>query len=206
MNKKIGDRIKELRVKHGLTQKDIAALLDVSPSTVGMYEQNRREPDANTLVKISERFNVSTDYLLGTPEKKELSSSSLASNFGMLMRQVREQKGITVEKMAVDLGMPTTLLIGIEAKSVPPSLNAAIKIANYLEVSTDYLLGRDEKEKPVSNNELRCDPPSFKKPVPWFTTESAQQDREFIELYSKLTPEERKIILDLIKNFASNKT
>ena len=205
MNKKIGDRIKELRVKHGLTQKDIAALLDVSPSTVGMYEQNRREPDANTLVKISERFNVSTDYLLGTPEKKELSSSSLAAGFGMLMRQVREEKGITVEKMAVDLGMPTTLLIGIEAKSVPPSLNAAIKIADYLEVSIDYLLGTDEKEKRTSYNELRSDPPYFKKSSPWLTKLSDPQNIEFLELYSKLTPEERKIILDLIKNFASNK-
>ena len=206
MNKKIGDRIKELRVKHGLTQKDIAALLDVSPSTVGMYEQNRREPDANTLVKISERFNVSTDYLLGTPEKNELSSSSLISGFGMLMRQVREEKGITVEKMAVDLGMPTTLLIGIEAKSVPPSLNAAIKIANYLEVSIDYLLGTDEKEKRTSYNELRSDPPYFKKSSPWLTKLSDPQNIEFLELFSKLTPEERKIILDLIRNFASNKT
>ncbi len=205
MNKKIGDRIKELRVKHGLTQRDIAALLDVSPSTVGMYEQNRREPDANTLVKISEHFDVSTDYLLGTPEKNEPSSSSPISGFGMLMRQVREEKGITVEKMAVDLGMSASLLIGIEAKSVPPSFNAAIKIANYLEVSIDYLLGMEEKERPVSNNVLRSDPPYFKKSSPWFTTLSDPQNIEFIELFSKLTPEERKIILELIKNFASNK-
>ena len=199
-------KIRELRKMRGMTAKQLGSVLNVAESTISLYENGKRAPDYEMLKKISAYFGVSVDYLLDNSEPVEATSSSLASNFGMLMRQVREEKGITVEKMAVDLGMPTTLLIGIEAKSVSPSLNAAIKIANYLEVSTDYLLGIEEKEKPVSNNELRCDPPSFKKPAPWFATESVQQDREFIELYSKLTPEERKIILDLIKNFASNKT
>ena len=190
----------------GMTAKQLGSVLNVAESTISLYENGKRAPDYEMLKKISAYFGVSVDYLLDNSEPVEATSSSLAAGFGMLMRQVREEKGITVEQMAVDLGMPTTLLIGIEAKSVPPSLNAAIKIADYLEVSIDYLLGTDEKEKRTSYNELRSDPPSFKKPAPWFATESVQQDREFIELYSKLTPEERKIILDLIKNFASNKT
>ena len=206
MNKKIGDRIKELRVKHGLTQKDIAALLDVSPSTVGMYEQNRREPDANTIIKISEQFNVSTDYLLGNSKENESYGTLLISKFGILIKQEREQKGISQKEFAEKIGVPANTLCQWETGKREPDYEMLKKIANCLEVSTDYLLGIEEKEKPVSNNELRCDPPSFKKPAPWFATESVQQDREFIELYSKLTPEERKIILDLIKNFASNKT
>ena len=198
-------KIRELRKTRGMTAKQLGNVLNVAESTISLYENGKRAPDYEMLKKISAYFGVSVDYLLDNNELAESTSSSLAAGFGMLMRKVREEKGITVEQMAYDLGMSPSLLIGIEAKSVPPSLNAAIKIADYLEVSTDYLLGMEEKEKRNSNNELRCDPPYFKKPAPWFSKLSDPQNIEFIELFSKLTPEERKIILDLIKNFASNK-
>ena len=67
----IGDMIKELRLSSKYTQEDLAQKLKISKSTIGMYEQNRRSPDLDTLVKISKIFNVSTDYLLGLdPIKK----------------------------------------------------------------------------------------------------------------------------------------
>ena len=188
-----------------MTAKQLGNVLNVAESTISLYENGKRAPDYEMLKKISAYFGVSVDYLLDNNEPSEPTSPSLIAGFGMLMRQERERKGITVEQMALDLGLSSSLLIGIEAKSVPPSLNAAIKIANYLEVSTDYLLGMEEKEKRNPNNELHCDPPSFKKPVPWFHALSDPQNIEFLELFSKLTPEERKIILDLIKNIASNK-
>ncbi len=60
----IGVRIQELRKSENLTQKKLADLLGVAPNTIGMYEQNRRSPDLETVVKMSEIFNVSADYLL----------------------------------------------------------------------------------------------------------------------------------------------
>ena len=61
----LGDKIKELRISNNYTQDDLAKKLKISKSTIGMYEQNRRSPDLDTLLKISDIFNVSTDYLLG---------------------------------------------------------------------------------------------------------------------------------------------
>ncbi|PHJ38058.1 hypothetical protein P378_12000 [Desulforamulus profundi] len=60
-----GKRIKELRVQHNMTQSDLARLLKVSPSTIGMYEQGRRDPDTDTINFLADFFNVSADYLLG---------------------------------------------------------------------------------------------------------------------------------------------
>lgn len=40
----IGSQIALLRQKHGLRQAELAALLNISPSAVGMYEQGRRLP------------------------------------------------------------------------------------------------------------------------------------------------------------------
>lgn len=61
----IGDTIKELRDEKDIKQKELALYLGVSPSTIGMYEQNRRTPDSEMILKLSDFFNVSTDYLLG---------------------------------------------------------------------------------------------------------------------------------------------
>ena len=60
-----GKKLKMLRKQVGLTQANLAKKLKISPSTIGMYEQGRREPDSEMLVKIAELFNVSVDYLIG---------------------------------------------------------------------------------------------------------------------------------------------
>lgn len=60
----LGDRIAALRKNAGFSQAELAEMIGVSPSTVGMYEQCRREPALDMLVKLSETFHVSTDYLL----------------------------------------------------------------------------------------------------------------------------------------------
>jgi len=61
----IGNRIKLLREELGLKQDDLAKKISVSPSAIGMYERNLREPNNELTLKLSEYFNVSTDYLLG---------------------------------------------------------------------------------------------------------------------------------------------
>ena len=60
----LGARIAALRREAGLTQAELAQRLRISPSAVGMYEQGRREPSADTLVAMAQLFGVSTDYLL----------------------------------------------------------------------------------------------------------------------------------------------
>ncbi len=60
----LGARIAALRRDAGWSQAELAQRLKVSASAVGMYEQGRREPAADTLVALSDIFGVSTDYLL----------------------------------------------------------------------------------------------------------------------------------------------
>ena len=67
----LGNRIKQLRLEKRIPQKDLAESIGISPSTIGMYEQNRRVPDADTLIKLSTYFGVTIDYLLGKTEQKE---------------------------------------------------------------------------------------------------------------------------------------
>lgn len=59
------NRLKLLRKEKGLIQKDIAKLLNVSIPAVNQYESGKRDMSTDTVVKLAEYFNVSTDYLLG---------------------------------------------------------------------------------------------------------------------------------------------
>lgn len=57
--------LKQLRLNHGMTQEQLAAMLKVSRSRIGMYETGSREPDFETCEAIADIFNVDMDYLMG---------------------------------------------------------------------------------------------------------------------------------------------
>lgn len=60
----VGDRIRQLREDREISQKTLAEFINVSPSTVGMYEQGRRVPSTEILNLIATFFDVTSDFLL----------------------------------------------------------------------------------------------------------------------------------------------
>ena len=74
-----GQVLKLLRTESDLTQKQLADVLGVSESTVGMYERGQREPAFEMLEAIADYFNVDMDYLTGrSPIRRETSYNSPA--------------------------------------------------------------------------------------------------------------------------------
>lgn len=59
-----GKNLRTLIEERDMTQKELAAQLNIAPSTMGSYVQNTREPDFATLRSIARFFGVSIDYLL----------------------------------------------------------------------------------------------------------------------------------------------
>lgn len=62
---KFGEILANLREERGIYQKELAAYLNVSISSVSNYENGVYEPEFATLRQIADFFGVSTDYLLG---------------------------------------------------------------------------------------------------------------------------------------------
>ena len=60
----IGARIKTARERAGLTQEDLAAELEMSPTHISVLERGIKAPKLETLVKIANTLHVSTDVLL----------------------------------------------------------------------------------------------------------------------------------------------
>ncbi|MCI8470183.1 MAG: helix-turn-helix transcriptional regulator [Clostridia bacterium] len=71
------NRIKELRNEKGLMQSDVAKYIGKSERLVGFYENGERDPNTDTLLKLSELFDVSVDYILGKSDSKDSKSVNL---------------------------------------------------------------------------------------------------------------------------------
>lgn len=72
VNSIFGKRLKGLRNKRGMTQQKLSEFLDVGRATVAGYETKGKEPSFDILLKLSNIFNVSTDYLLGNVDNPEV--------------------------------------------------------------------------------------------------------------------------------------
>ncbi|WP_394485562.1 helix-turn-helix domain-containing protein [Lacticaseibacillus rhamnosus] len=71
----LGDRLKKLR-GDGRTQEDVAKAVGVSRAAYSHFENNRNEPDNDTLKKLAQYYDVSIDYLLGKSDKPHYYSLS----------------------------------------------------------------------------------------------------------------------------------
>lgn len=101
----LGPRIAALRRGAGWSQAELARRLQVSPSAIGMYEQNRREPSAATLVAMSRVFGVSTDYLLtgkpmNPPDQQALSRTLMNCLDSARTQDLRRSDPLTRQELA----------------------------------------------------------------------------------------------------------
>ena len=66
---RLGEKLKTLRAKKNMTQEQLGNVLHVSRATVSSWEVSRTYPDLESLVKISDYFEISLDILLREDKK-----------------------------------------------------------------------------------------------------------------------------------------
>ena len=73
----LNEKIKKLRISHGISQVVLAKELGVSKQCISNWENDNVLPSIEMLIKIANYFNVSTDYLLGLSSSKTLNVDKL---------------------------------------------------------------------------------------------------------------------------------
>lgn len=63
-----GKKLKELRTKSDLTQKEFSEIFNIAQATTSEWENEKKSPDADTLKQIANYFQVSIDYLMDNEE------------------------------------------------------------------------------------------------------------------------------------------
>ena len=91
----IGQRIKDLRMSRGLTQEQLADILKISKSRIGMYEIGKREPNFEMLEAIADYFNVDMNYLLG--------KSDVPNQLMWASRLEEINQSVDLEKLKADI-------------------------------------------------------------------------------------------------------
>lgn len=66
-----GQQLLKLRKERNLSQYQLASLLNFTRGQIANYEQGKREPDFQTVIKIADFFDVTVDYLMGREPKPE---------------------------------------------------------------------------------------------------------------------------------------
>lgn len=72
-----GMRLKELRMKRKMTQKEVANRLGVSRNTISSYERNTLNPSLESFINLAVLYRASTDYILNLDKREMIDISDL---------------------------------------------------------------------------------------------------------------------------------
>lgn len=87
----MGNRIRELREEEGISQTALARQVGVSQQKISQIELNTERMDIRLLVRLSQYFSVSTDYILGISENRRSGRQEET-----LQRKMREHAGFLI--------------------------------------------------------------------------------------------------------------
>lgn len=110
-----GQRLKELREEKKLKQSELAKILNISSSSIGMYETDRREPDDELKLKIANYFNVSVAYLMNeTDIRKQNTSPERNKKFLPVLGIVKAGYNYLAQENVIDYIDPAMNIPNIE--------------------------------------------------------------------------------------------
>ena len=134
--KRIGRNLKVLR--ESTTQRELAPLLGVTPSAVGMWESGRREPDIETLVHIAKLFEVTLDDLV----MKELTPP--VPLYVQNMIYLRKKRGYSQGELATVLGLQSASSIDlVESGKCELPVSKLVHLAEFFGVTMDQITKQD---------------------------------------------------------------
>lgn len=162
-----GQRIIELRKQQGLTQLELAKAIGISRSALSLYEIEKREPDIDTLIKLSSSFNVSVGYIIGSechikPVNYTIDTSCATLNFITHIHDLMTDQKMSEQDFMQKTGFSQEDTNAYLHGNRIPTIDGLIKIASALNVSIDYLLNVSdrkrltEKEEALLRNFNRC--------------------------------------------------
>lgn len=127
----LGDKLSKLRKENNYTQEQLADVLGVSRQAISKWESNITYPETDKLIRISELFNCSLDYLLKDAEETDSKNQSGVQSplFRMRLRERKSEKTVWGMPLwhigrnargfvAVGLNASGVIAVGLKAKGI----------------------------------------------------------------------------------------
>ncbi len=85
-----GDRLRDARERHGLTQEDISERIGASKAQINRYENGKSDPTPDVLMRLATELDVPIDWLLGRSDDEPLAGSGNTPEEDALLRYARK--------------------------------------------------------------------------------------------------------------------
>lgn len=151
-----GMRLKELRAEREITQLQLSEILDTAKSNISKYEADTIEPNISMLIKLSQYFKVSVDYMLGISDTRQTIFSKHNTFINVNAETIRywiNKTGYSDEDIAEKLEISEDLL-NAYCSGVSMPYDILYALSEICNVSTDCLLGLREKSRSKQNGIL----------------------------------------------------
>ena len=145
-----GERLTELRTEYGYSYRELAAMCNISKSSLVLYERGERKPKYETLEAIARAFHVDVDYLQCKSDLRRAATLP----FGQKLRQVtgrnirlqRERAGMTQKQLAKRLGVSERTVAAIEEGARAIDKELLFSLCDLFSVLPNMLDGSIEDE------------------------------------------------------------
>ena len=148
-----GQRIKELREKENVSQRQLAEALGVTRSSINQFEQQYDIIPIKRLNQIAIFFNVSIDYLFGLTETKQYKNSRFEIDFELSSKRLKEwrkSKKLTQQKLGEKLNASSFVIIHHENQRTILNTPFLYELCTKYHISADYLLGKIDEPQELS--------------------------------------------------------
>ena len=145
-----GQRIKELREKENVSQRQLAEALGVTRSSINQFEQQYDIIPIKRLNQIANFFHVSIDYLFGLTETKQYKNNRFEIDFELSSKRLKEwrkSKKLTQQKLGEKLNASSFVIIHHENQRTILNTPFLYELCTKYHISADYLLGKIKKTK-----------------------------------------------------------
>jgi len=103
----------KLRREKGLSQRQASLELGISQALLSHYENDAREPKLEFVIKISDYYNVTTDYILGQTKERQDGATRLSAQVNEIVNSLEE-----IRKKEADLIKKLTSLTSLPDKGL----------------------------------------------------------------------------------------
>ncbi len=149
------EKLKLLLKKNNVTAYKVAKDTGISQGLMGEYKNGIKTPSSKNIVKIAKYFNVPVDYLLDRGNNNPNGTEQVTLDSTEIAKRIKEtakiQKLNTGEVLS-ECGLGKNALSNMQSGGFFPRLENIVKIADHLNCSVDYLLGRTDIPSIPSGN------------------------------------------------------
>lgn len=154
----LGKQLKFLRDLKHLSQQEVCKALNIEQSTLANYENDKRIPKIDILIKLSNYYNVSVDELLGL---KKIGTHGNCDNYfyeeGLANWEIRKKAGelnLTYEMVLERTGIEESRFNDLWFGNSQPFAEELIRFSEVLDVSIDFLLDNSQRERINAKEEI----------------------------------------------------